>query len=208
MKVIGINGSPKASGNTRKALDLMGEVFQQAGMEFEVLHIGKDLHPCTGCFRCAKTHACTLEDDGLNALYERLIQADGIVFASPVYFASVTSGMRCFMDRIGCIDMNNGRKFRFKVGAPLAVARRAGAVNAVDELVHYLNYAQMLIPGSLYWPLAYGNRPGEVAQDAEGVQTLQVLAQSMVYVIQAMDTGRKAVQPPELPQKVYTNFIR
>lgn len=116
--------------------------------------------------------------------------------------------MRCFMDRIGCIDMNNGRQFRFKVGVPLAVARRAGAVGAVDELIHYINYAQMLIPGSLYWPIAFGNKPGEVAQDAEGVQTLQVLAQSMAYVMKTMEAGKSQVPVPELPRKAYTNFIR
>ena len=208
MKIIGINGSPKAKGNTRLALDTMGEVFAQEGIEFEILHIGHKLSPCSGCFRCAKTHTCTLPDDGLNAMYEKLIQADGAVFASPVYFASVTSGMRCFMDRIGCIDMNNGRQLRFKVGVPVAVARRAGAVNAVDELVHYLNYAQMLIPGSLYWPLAFGNTPGQVAQDAEGIQTLQVLAQSMAYVLKVLAAGKEHVPLPQLPKKVYTNFIR
>ena len=208
MKIIGINGSPKAKGNTRLALDTMGEVFAQEGIEFEILHIGHKLSPCSGCFRCAKTHTCTLPDDGLNAMYEKLIQADGAVFASPVYFASVTSGMRCFMDRISCIDMNNGRQLRFKVGVPVAVARRAGAVNAVDELVHYLNYAQMLIPGSLYWPLAFGNTPGQVAQDAEGIQTLQVLAQSMAYVMKVLAAGKEHVPLPQLPKKVYTNFIR
>lgn len=208
MKIIGINGSPKAKGNTRLALDTMGKVFAQEGIEFEILHIGHKLSPCSGCFRCAKTHTCTLPDDGLNAMYEKLIQADGAVFASPVYFASVTSGMRCFMDRIGCIDMNNGRQLRFKVGVPVAVARRAGAVNAVDELIHYLNYAQMLIPGSLYWPLAFGNTPGQVAQDAEGIQTLQVLAQSMAYVMKVLAAGKEHVPLPQLPKKVYTNFIR
>jgi len=141
-------------------------------------------------------------------MYDQLIQADGIVLASPVYFASVTSGMRCFLDRIGCIDMNNGRKLRMKVGVPVAVARRAGAVNAVDELFHYLNYAQMLIPGSLYWPLAFGQAPGEVAQDAEGIQTLQVLAQEMVYVMKVLDAGKAQVPLPPLPRKVYTNFVR
>ncbi len=208
MKVIAINGSPRANGNTKTALDFMGEVFTQEGIQFEVMHIGSKLAPCTGCFRCAKTHECTLPDDGLNEMYQKLIQADGVVFASPVYFASITSGMRCFMDRIGCIDMNNGRQFRFKVGAPLAVARRAGAVNAIDELVHYINYFQMIIPGSLYWPLAFGNKPGEVAQDAEGVQTAQVLAQSMAFVMKAMEAGKAQVPVPELPRKTFTNFIR
>ena len=83
MKIIGINGSPRAKGNTRLALDTMGEVFAQEGVEFDILHIGHKLSPCSGCFRCAKTHTCTLPDDGLNAMYEQLIQADGIVLASP-----------------------------------------------------------------------------------------------------------------------------
>ncbi len=208
MKIIGINGSPRANGNTRAALDIMGEVFAQEGIDFEVLHIGSQLAPCSGCFRCAKTHTCTLPDDGLNEMYQRLIQADGVVFGSPVYFASITSGMRCFMDRMGCIDMNNGRQFRFKVGAPLVVARRAGAVNAIDELIHYINYAQMLLPGSLYWPLVYGNKPGEVAQDPEGVQTVQVLARSMAYVMKAMEAGKAQIPLPELPRKAFTNFVR
>jgi len=208
MKIIGINGSPKANGNTKAALDLMGEVFAQEGIAFEVMHIGSKLAPCTGCFRCAKTHACTLPDDGLNEMYQKLTQADGVVFASPVYFASITSGMRCCTDRMGCIYLNNGRQFRFKVGVPVAVARRAGAVNAIDELIHYINYAQMIIPGSLYWPLAFGNKPGEVTQDTEGVQTLQVLAQSMAFVMKAMEAGKTQVPVPELPRKSYTNFIR
>ena len=208
MKIIGINGSPRANGNTKAALDVMGEVFAQEDIDFEVLHIGHQLAPCSGCFRCAKTHTCTLPDDGLNDMYQRLIQADGVVFGSPVYFASITSGMRCFMDRMGCIDMNNGRQFRFKVGVPLVVARRAGAVNAIDELVHYINYAQMIMPGSLYWPLVYGNKPGEVAQDPEGIQTVQVLAQSMAYVMKVMETGKAQLPVPELPRKTYTNFVR
>ena len=208
MKIIGINGSPRANGNTKTALDTMGNIFAEESIDFEVLHIGHQLSPCSGCFRCAKTHACTLPDDGLNHLYAQLIQADGIVFASPVYFASITSGMRCFMDRMGCIDMNNGRQFRFKVGVPVVVARRAGAVNAMDELIHYLNYAQMLIPGSVYWPLAFGNRPGEVLQDEEGVQTLEVLAKNMAYVMKVMEAGKTQHPIPDLPRKCYTNFIR
>lgn len=208
MKIIGINGSPRANGNTKAALDLMGEVFAQEGIDFEVLHIGSKLAPCAGCFRCAKTHSCILPDDGLNEMYEKLAQADGVVFGSPVYFASMTSGMRCFLDRMGAIDMNNGRKFRFKVGVPLVVARRAGAVNAIDDLMHYINYAQMIVPGSLYWPLVYGNKPGEVAQDPEGVQTVQVLAQSMAYVMKVMAAGQAQVPVPELPRKAYTNFVR
>ncbi len=208
MKIIAVNGSPHENGNTKHALDLMGEVFATHDIAFEILSIGKHLAPCTGCFRCAKTHTCTLPDDGLNAMYERLTEADGVVFASPVYFASVTSGMRCFMDRMGCIDMNNGRKFRFKVGVPVAIARRAGAVGAIDELMHYISYAQMIVPGSLYWPLAYGNKPGEVLEDAEGVQTLQVLAESMVYVMQTMAAGQAQVSLPPLPRKIYTSFIR
>lgn len=208
MKIIGINGSPKANGNTKAALDLMGQVFAREGMDFEVLHIGAKLSPCSGCFRCAKAHQCTLPDDGLNEMYQKLIQADGVVFASPVYFASITSGMRCFLDRVGCIAMNDGYPFRFKVGAPLVVARRGGSVSALDQLVHYINYAQMVMPGSLYWPLVYGQKPGEVAQDEEGVQTVQVLAQSMAYVLKAMEAGKAQIPLPELPRKAYTNFIR
>lgn len=83
MKIIGINGSPRANGNTKYALDQMGEVFAQEGIDFEVLHIGHKMAPCSGCFRCAKTHTCTLPDDGLNDFYQKMIQADGIVFASP-----------------------------------------------------------------------------------------------------------------------------
>ena len=90
----------------------------------------------------------------------------------------------------------------------MAVARRAGAVNAIDQLIHYLNYAQMLIPGSLYWPLAFGNSPGELEQDAEGVQTLQALAHTMAYLMKVMAIGQAQLPPPELPKKHYTNFIR
>lgn len=210
MKVLGINGSPRANGNTRWALDTMGEVFSHHGIAFSVLHIGCKMAPCSGCFRCAKVQnrTCTLPDDGVNEAYEKMTQADGIVFGSPVYFGSMTSGMRCFLDRVGCIDMFNGRNLRFKVGAPVAIARRAGAVNAVDDLIHYINYAQMLLPGSLYWPICFGRTPGEIVQDQEGIQTLRVLAENMAYVMEAMAAGREKVPLPPQETKVMTNYIR
>lgn len=208
MKIIGINGSPRPNGNTKAALDLMGEVFAQEGIEFEVLHIGSSPAPCTGCFRCFKAKECTLPDDGLNAIYQKMLDADGFVFGAPVYFSSIASGMRCFLDRMGCIAMNTGHPFRFKVAAPLVVARRAGSVASLDQIIHYINYSQMILPGSTYWPLVYGQKPGEVAQDPEGVQTVQVLAQNMAYVLKTMAVGREQIPVPELPRKAYTNFVR
>lgn len=208
MKVIGINGSPRPNGNTNAALTLMGEVFAAEGVAFEILHVGHQLAPCSGCYRCAKKHECTLPDDGLNAMYQKVIQADGVVFGSPVYYASLTSGMRCFMDRLCTLDNNNGGNLRFKVGVPLTVARRAGVVSAMDELIHYINYASMILPGSNYWPVLYGMNPGQVKEDAEGVQTLQLLSKNMVWLMKALELGKAQLPPPEKERKVWFNYIR
>ncbi len=202
MKIIGINGSPGPRGNTcLKHWTPWERSLPRKGWNLTSSTLATSSPPCSGCFRCAKTHTCTLPDDGLNAMYEQLIQADGIVLASPVYFASVTSGMRCFLDRIGCIDMNNGRKLRMKVGVPVAVAhagrgrKRRGRAFPLPQLRPDTHPRFPTGP----WP--FGQAPGEVAQDAEGIQTLQVLAQEMVYVMKVLDAGKAQVPLPPLPRK-------
>ena len=137
-------------------------------------------------------------------------EADGFIFGSPVYFSHPSGQLLSFLDRAFYSTSKNFvfGPFTGKPGAAVVVARRGGSVSALDQLVHYINYAQMVMPGSLYWPLAYGQKPGEVNQDEEGVQTIQVLAQSMAYVLKAMEAGKAQIPPPELPRKTYTNFIR
>jgi len=212
MKVVAINGSPRAEGNTRFALDLVCSQLTAAGIDSEVVQVGHlPLHGCTGCGRCRKNkdECCSLPDDGVNAIIAKMKEADGIVLGSPVYFSGIAGTMKCFLDRAFYVAGSNGGLFRTKVGAAVVALRRSGAVATFDQLNHYLNYAEMLVPSSNYWNALHGAKPGESAGDAEGVQVMEVLGRNLAWLLGLVKAGREAsVEPPPAEAKVRTNFIR
>jgi multimeric flavodoxin WrbA len=212
MKVVAINGSPRAAGNTRFALGLVCAQLTAAGVESELVQVGHlPLHGCTGCGRCAKSRneRCALADDGVNAMVAKMKAADGIVLGSPVYFAGIAGTMKCFLDRAFYVAGANGGLFRHKAGAAVVALRRSGAVTTFDQLNHYLLYAEMLVPTSNYWNALHGAAPGESAGDGEGVQVMEVLGRNLAWLLGLVDKGRQtSVIPPAAAAKVRTNFIR
>jgi multimeric flavodoxin WrbA len=212
MKVLAINGSPHADGNTRFALDRVCAKLAAADIESQVVQVGHlPLRGCTGCGQCAKNRneCCSLADDGVNATIARMKEADGIILGSPVYFAGIAGTMKCFLDRAFYVAGSNGGLFRHKVGAAAVVLRRSGAVATFDQLNHYLHYAEMLVPSSNYWSAVHGAMPGEAAGDAEGVQVMEVLGSNLAWMLSMVEAGREAsVTPPPPEAKVRTNFIR
>ena len=206
MKVLLINGSPKANGNTAFALSQMAEVFAEAGVETETIQVGHlALRGCIGCASCYKTNRCVF-DDLVNQVAPKLETADGIVVGSPVYYASPNGTLISFLDRLfystGHIDK------RMKVGASVVVARRGGCTAAMDVLNKYFTISSMPVASSTYWNQIHGAKPGDAAQDAEGIRTMRNLAKNMTFLMNAIAAEKEANGLPEPEKKVFTNFIR
>ena len=211
MKVVGFNGSPKQTGNTYHALRAVMEPLEQQGIQTEIIHVGgQALRGCIGCRGCAQlqNETCVLPDDGVNGWIQKMKEADGILLASPVYFANIAGSMKCFLDRAFYVCSNNGGLLRHKVGAVAAAVRRTGGLPAVDTMTHYLSYSEMVMPGANYWNVIHGRTPGEVLQDEEGLQDLRILGKNMAWLLRLMEYGRQAVPAPQPEEKIITNFVR
>ncbi len=210
MKVVAINGSPRANGNTALALEMMGEVFKENNIELEIITIGNDtIKGCQSCGYCAKMKEkkCVI-NDRVNSDLELLENADGIILASPVYFAGVNGTMKAYLDRLFYVSSSNGNLFRHKVGTSLAIARREGGIPTADTLDYYLKYSEMLLASSNYWNTAYGAGKGEIKNDLEGVQIFQTLAENFTYLLKMREATKSTIIPKEKVKKTYFNFIR
>ena len=207
MKVVLFNGSMHEEGNTYCALLEMAKIFESEGIETEILCIGgRPVRDCIACGACVKLGKCVFDDDMANEWAEKARNADGVVFGTPVYFAHASGRLQCLMDRM---FYANRDAFEHKVGAVVAVARRAGAASALDNIEKHLTISNMVVAGSSYWNLAYGRAPEECKQDAEGMQTIRNLARNMAWIIKCLDMGkRNGLAVPKLERDKKMNFIR
>lgn len=206
MKVLMINGSPHNEGNTAIALHEMEKVFHDAGVETEILHIGnKAIRGCIACYSCMKNGKCVF-DDAVNEAAPKLAACDGLVIASPVYYASANATLIAFLDRLfystAAIDKT------MKVGASVVAARRGGLSATFDELNKYFTISGMPIASSQYWNSIHGRTPGEALQDEEGLQTMRSLAKNMTFLMQSIALGKEKYGLPEKETFKRTNFIR
>jgi multimeric flavodoxin WrbA len=211
MKVVAINGSPKKEGNTYHALRMVGTQLEENGIDFEIIHIGnKEVRGCLACGNCAKNkdEKCTTTGDNLNEWIQSMKNADGIILASPVYYAGIAGTMKCFLDRAFYVSGSNGGLFRHKVGAAVVVVRRTGGSVTFDSLNHYLTYSEMILATSNYWNIIHGRTPGEVEQDYEGAQIMNVLGNNMAWLLKMREQTRDTLPAPVAVKKVMTSFIR
>ena len=205
MKVLLINGSPKAHGNTAFALNQMAEVFEDQGIEAEIIHVGNQaIRGCVACGSCYKTGKCTF-DDLVNEVAPKFQEADGIVLGSPVYYASANATLIAFLDRL---FYSSHFDKRMKVGASIVVARRGGCSSTFDELNKYFTISGMPVASSHYWNCIHGSAPGQAEQDAEGIVTMRNLAKNMAFLMKSIALGKKTYGLPEYDPRVATNFIR
>ena len=205
MKVLLINGSPKAKGNTAFALEQMAEVFSSQGIESEIIHVGHlPIRGCIACGSCYKTGKCVF-DDIVNDAAQRLKDADGLVVGSPVYYASANATLIAFLDRL---FYSAHYDLRMKVGASVTVARRGGCSATFDELNKYFTISGMPVASSHYWNSIHGSRPGEAQQDTEGIITMRNLAKNMVFLMKSIQLGKETYGLPEYDKRQATNFIR
>ena len=205
MKVLLINGSPKVKGNTAFALDQMAEVFAAEGIETELIQVGsRQIRGCTGCGACYKNGKCVF-DDLVNEVGEKLKEADGIIVGSPVYYASPNGTLISFLDRL---FYSAHYDLRMKVGASVVVARRGGCSAAKDVLDKYFTISQMPVASSCYWNMIHGAKPGEAAQDPEGIRTVRMLAKNTAFLMRAIAAEKAEKGLPEPEPKAFTNFVR
>ncbi len=205
MKVLMINGSPRVGGNTARALAEMETVFAQNGIETETVQVGgKDIRGCVACDACRKIGRCVF-DDLVNELAPKLEACDGLVIASPVYYASANGTLIALLDRL---FHSTAFPKTMKVGASVAVARRGGASATFDQLNKYFTISGMPIASSQYWNSVHGRLPGEAEQDAEGLQTMRFLAENMSFLIKSIALGKEQFAVPTREPLAVTNFIR
>ena len=205
MKVLMINGSPRTSGNTSMALEEMRKVFESEGIETKIVQVGnKDIRGCLACGRCKELGKCVF-NDVVNELAIDFEKADGLVVASPVYYASANATLIAALDRL---FYSSGFDKTMKVGASVVCARRGGCSATFDELNKYFTIAGMPIASSQYWNSVHGRAPGEASEDAEGMQTMRTLATNMAFLLKSIALGKEAYGLPEKEDHVWTNFIR
>ncbi len=211
LKVVAVNGSPRREGNTFHALMGVGRQLQENNIDFEILHIGNQVvRGCLACGTCAKNRdeKCSIATDPVNESIQQLKAADGLILASPVYYAGIAGTMKCFLDRAFYVAGCNGGLFRQKVAAAVVAVRRTGGSSTFDSLNHYLTYSEMILATSNYWNITHGRTPGEVLQDAEGVQIMDLLGQNMAWLLKMREQTKALLPAPEPVAKILTNFIR
>ena len=205
MKVLIINGSPRAGGNTSIALNEMVKVFGAEGVETEVVQIGnKAVRGCIACGSCHETGKCVF-DDVVNELAPKFEDADGLVLASPVYYASANATLIACLDRL---FYSTGFDKTMKVGASVVVARRGGLTATFDELNKYFTISGMPVASSQYWNGVHGREKGQAAEDLEGLQTMRTLARNMTFLMKSIALGKEKYGLPETEEHQWTHFIR
>lgn len=206
-KVLLLNGSPHVNGCTFTALDIVAKVLEQNDIKTEIVHVGhKDIRGCIGCYKCTELERCIFDKDIVNELARKFEEADGLVVGSPVYFAGASGTLISLLDRL---FFSSKFEKRFKVGAAICSARRAGTTSTLDQLNKYFLYGEMPVVSSRYWNMVHGNTPEEVLHDEEGCQIMRYLGRNMAFLIKAIARQQEAEGLPETePKRISTNFIR
>ncbi|MGA2519045.1 MAG: flavodoxin family protein [Thermodesulfobacteriota bacterium] len=186
MKVVAFNGSSRKDGNTAILLNLVLDELKKEGIGTELVQLaGETLSGCIACYKCAenKDQKCAVVRDPVNEYIAKMKEAQGILLGSPTYIADMTANMKALIERSAIVSRNNGDLFRRKVGAAVIAVRRAGSTHVLSSMNYFFFLNQMIVPGSSYWNMAIGRNPGEVKNDAEGIQTMKTLGQNMAWLI-------------------------
>ncbi len=209
MKVLLINGSPRQNGNTHAALAEAAKVLEAEGIEAQLEWIGKaPIRGCIGCGKCKEKgeNRCIFNDDRCNALIEKAAEADGYLIGSPVYYAGANGTLISLLDRM---FYAGGSLMRFKPGAGIAVARRAGTTLTIDQINKYFQINCMPVAPSTYWPMVHGRAEGEAVADAEGMRAVRNLARNLAWMMRSFKAAQaEGIEHPDPEAGPTTNFIR
>lgn len=206
MKVLMLNGSSNAAGNTFQALEEAGKLLAEQGIEYEIFQLGGGpVRDCIGCHQCTE-QGCVFSDDKVNEFIAKAKEADGFVFGTPVYYAHPSGRIQSFLDRV---FYSSSQVFAGKPGFALAVARRSGTTASIDALSKYFGISGMISVGSTYWNTAHGAATGEIQEDGEGLQTMRNSARYLGWIMKLIELGKEnGLSAPEIERGARTNFIR
>jgi len=191
MKVVAFNGSARKDGNTAILINHALEELEKQCIQTEMIQLsGQRIRGCTACYKCFdnKDKKCAVAEDAMNEYIARMLEADGIILASPTYFADVSAELKALIDRAGLVARANDNMLRRKVGAAIVAVRRAGAIHAFDTINHFFLIGEMIIPGSSYWNVGLGLKKGDAQNDEEGLQTMQQLGRNMAWLLKKINT--------------------
>lgn len=186
MKVLAINGSARKGGNTKIAIDAVFESLKKENIETEIIELaGQKVKGCRACYQCKEllNKRCVFDDDIINRIIEKMLDADAIILASPTYFADMTTELKALIDRAGVVARCNGNMLKRKIGAAVVVGRRGGPVNAFDNINNFFLIEEMIIPGSNYWNIVFGGAKGSAKEDIEGLKTMSVLGENIAWLL-------------------------
>jgi multimeric flavodoxin WrbA len=192
VKVVAFNGSARKDGNTAILLNRVLQVLEAEGFETELVQLaGEQVRGCNACRTCytTKNKRCVIEDDKVNDYIQKMLEADGVLLGSPVYFSMMTPEMKALIDRAGYVARANEDMFKRKVGAAVVAVRRAGAMPTFDAINHFFLISQMIVPGSSYWNIGFGRKKGDVEGDEEGIQTMEDLGRNMAWLIKKLKSA-------------------
>ena len=186
MKVVAFNGSARKNGNTAILVHRVFQELQKEGIETDLVQLsGEKIRGCIACYQCFenKDQRCSVTNDVLNSCVEKMVEADGVILASPTYFANISTELKALIDRSGMTSIANGGMFRRKVGAAVVAVRRGGSIHAFNAINHFFFFGQMIVPGSAYWNMGFGLDKGDVEKDEEGLRTMEVLGENMAWLL-------------------------
>ena len=189
MKVVAFNGSARKGGNTAEMIKTVFAELEAQGIETEMIELGgKRLGGCIACYKCFqnKDRRCAVDKDFVNECIAAMDEADGIILASPTYFANVTPEIKALIDRAGMVGRANGNMYARKVGAAVVAKRRGGAMQTFNALNSFFFIEQMIVPGSMYWNMGVGLEKGDVLKDEEGMATMKALGENMAWLMKKL----------------------
>lgn len=189
MKVVALNGSPKANGNTAQSLKMVLEELEKEGIGTELVQLGgKSVCGCKACRRCfQKRDGCCAVEDDLNPILKKVFEADGLLIGSPTYFSNMSAEVKAFIDRCGFVSMANGGLMRRKTGAAVVSVRRAGSTFVFSSINLFFGITEMITVGSTYWNMTLSLEPGDVQKDQEGIRTFQTLGKNMAWLLKKIN---------------------
>lgn len=190
MKVVAFNGSPRKDGNTSILVKHVFKKLKEHGIECELVNItGKPIRGCTACMKCKENlnKKCVYDDDIINECIAKMIEADGIIIASPTYFANMTAETKALIDRAGYVTRANGNLLKRKVGAAVVAVRRAASLNVFNTINDFFLIGEMIVVGSSYWNLGVGREIGDVESDKEGIETMETLGENMAWLLKKLN---------------------
>jgi multimeric flavodoxin WrbA len=189
VKVVAFNGSGRKDGNTAMLVRRVLQVLKAEGIETELIQLaGERISGCNACRTCfsTKNNRCVIEDDNVNEYIQKMVEADGVILGSPVYFSMMSPELKALIDRAGYVALANDGLFKRKVGAAVVAVRRAGAIPTFDAINHFFLISQMIVPASSYWNVGFGRKKGDVASDEEGMQTMEDLGKNMAWLLKKL----------------------